>query len=51
VPYMLGDESRQLLEGAGFKVEWHAYPMQHSLCEPEVADLHGWLRRVCDQKA
>jgi len=51
VPYMLGDESRQVLETAGFKIEWHAYPMQHSLCEPEVADLRGWLRRVCDQKA
>jgi phospholipase/carboxylesterase len=47
VPYMLGDESRQLLEGAGYQVEWHAYPMQHSLCEPEVADLHAWLRRTC----
>lgn len=48
VPFPLGEESRQLLEGAGFKVEWHAYPMQHSLCEPEVADLAAWLRRVCD---
>jgi len=46
VPYMLGDESRQLLEGAGFKVEWHGYPMPHALCEEEVADLRGFLRRI-----
>jgi phospholipase/carboxylesterase len=47
VPYPLGDESRRLLEAAGYPVEWHAYPMPHSLCEPEVADIRSWLRRVC----
>jgi len=47
VPYMLADESRLLLEGAGYAVEWHDYPMPHSLCEPEVADLRDWLNRVC----
>jgi phospholipase/carboxylesterase len=43
VPYALGDESRQLLASAGFAVEWHSYPMPHSLCEPEVGDLRRWL--------
>jgi phospholipase/carboxylesterase len=43
VPYPLGDESRRLLEGMGYPVEWHAYPMPHALCEPEVADLRAWL--------
>jgi phospholipase/carboxylesterase len=47
VPYALADESRQLLEAAGFGIEWHSYPMQHSVCEPEVSDLHAWLRRTC----
>ena len=47
VPYPLGDESRRLLESAGYPVEWHSYPMPHSLCEPEVADIRTWLRRVC----
>jgi phospholipase/carboxylesterase len=51
VPYMLGDESRQLLEAAGYSVEWHAYPMPHALCEPEVGDLRAWLRRVCIARA
>ena len=46
VPYPLGDESRQLLQTAGYPVEWHAYPMPHSLCEPEVADIRAWLQRV-----
>jgi len=45
VPYPLGEESRQLLQAAGYPVEWHSYPMPHSLCEPEVADLRAFLAR------
>jgi len=47
VPYMLGDETRALLQGAGYNVEWHDYPMAHQLIEPEIADLRTWLKRVC----
>jgi phospholipase/carboxylesterase len=47
VPFPLGEESRGLLASAGYTVEWHAYPMPHSLCEPEVADMRAWLKRVC----
>jgi phospholipase/carboxylesterase len=47
VPYPLGDESQRLLKAAGYAVEWHAYPMPHSLCEPEVADIRAWLKRAC----
>jgi phospholipase/carboxylesterase len=46
VPYVLGEESRQLLEGAGFKPQWHGYPMAHALCEQEVADLRTFLRGI-----
>jgi phospholipase/carboxylesterase len=46
VPYPLGDESRQLLQAAGYSVEWHSYPMPHSLCEPEVSDIRAFLKRV-----
>jgi len=45
VPYPLGDESRRLLEGSGYKVEWHSYPIPHALCEPEVAAIRAALRR------
>jgi phospholipase/carboxylesterase len=47
VPFPLADESRHILETAGYPVEWHSYPMPHSLCEPEVTDLRAWLKRVC----
>jgi phospholipase/carboxylesterase len=46
VPAALGERSRDLLLSRGYDVEWHAYPMPHSVCAPEVADLRGWLLRA-----
>lgn len=46
VPIALGSESRQLLQSAGYPVEWHEYPMPHSVCEAEVADLRAFLARL-----
>ncbi len=43
VPQALGENSRGWLTQAGFKVEWHTYPMQHSLSADEVHDLATWL--------
>ncbi len=43
VPQSLGERSREWLRTAGFKVDWHTYPMQHSLCGDEVHDLATWL--------
>jgi phospholipase/carboxylesterase len=42
----LGEHTRQLLEAAGYAVEWHAYRMPHSVCPQEVVDIAAWLRRV-----
>ncbi len=38
--------SRQALESAGYKVEWHEYEMPHSVCEEEVNDIRDFLLRV-----
>ena len=46
LPFSMGDESRRVLEGTGYRIEWHTYPMPHSLCEPEVADIRAFLRKV-----
>ena len=43
---ILGQETRQLLEQEGYAVAWHSYPMPHSVCPQEVADIAAWLRRV-----
>lgn len=46
-----GAEARQLLESAGYAVEWHAYAMPHSVCPEEVAAIAAWLRRVLQAPA
>jgi phospholipase/carboxylesterase len=38
--------SRDALKALGYGVEWHAYPMEHSVSAEEVADLRRFLRRV-----
>jgi phospholipase/carboxylesterase len=43
---VLGEQARSSLETAGYPVEWHSYPMPHSVCPQEVADIAQWLRRV-----
>lgn len=45
IPAHQGDASAKLLESSGYKVEWRSYPMPHSVCEEEVADISRWLRR------
>jgi phospholipase/carboxylesterase len=46
VPIARGIASRDLLLSKGHAVEWHDYPMQHSVCAEEVAHLNAWLLRV-----
>jgi phospholipase/carboxylesterase len=43
VPLPLGEGSRELLRARGYDVDWHAYPMPHSVSAPEIDDLRGWL--------
>ena len=41
-----GQTSREQLEQLGYKIEWHDYPMPHSVCPEEVDDLAAWLRKT-----
>jgi phospholipase/carboxylesterase len=43
---LLGEQARATLEASGHPVEWHTYPMPHSVCPQEVADIAQWLRRM-----
>lgn len=38
--------SRNLLMQMNYNVDWHEYPMAHSVCMEEIADLNAWLLRV-----
>ena len=46
VDFRRGLEAKQLLEAGGYPVEWHPYPMPHSVCPQEVVDIANWLRKV-----
>lgn len=49
VPYGLGAASRDALVKLGYAVEWHEYPMQHSVCEQELRDIGIWLAGQLDK--
>jgi phospholipase/carboxylesterase len=41
-----GRASRDQLQALGQPVDWHEYPMEHSVCIEEVQALQQWLRGV-----
>lgn len=41
-----GVASRDALAALGYAIEWHQYPMQHSVCAEEIQDLNRWLLQV-----
>jgi len=43
VPFQAGEQAASLLRELGFQVDWHAYPMPHSVCAEEIRDLGDWL--------
>jgi phospholipase/carboxylesterase len=41
-----GEAARDALLALGQPVQWHPYPMDHSVCLEEVRDLNAWLLTV-----
>ena len=46
IPMKLAEISQQALRRRGYAVEWHSYPMPHSVCAEEVQDLAEFFARV-----
>ena len=46
IPLAHGATSRDLLIQEGYAVEWHEYPMTHSVCAEEISDIGTWLTRI-----
>jgi phospholipase/carboxylesterase len=40
--------SRDRLQALGYRVQWHEYPMEHSVCLEEVQDLNRFLLDVLE---
>ena len=46
IPIERAMASRDALLALGHPVEWHAYPMAHSVCPQQIVDMNAWLLRV-----
>jgi len=46
IPIARARQSRDALVAMGHAVEWHEYPMPHSVCAEEIVDMNRWLERV-----
>jgi len=46
IPLQRAEQSKQLLERLGYKVQWRTYPMPHSVCPEEIADISAFLRQI-----
>lgn len=43
MPLALGTQARDLLQQRGYPLTWQTYPMPHSVCLEEIADIGVWL--------
>ena len=46
IPLSRAEKSRELLVAAGYQVDWHTYPMPHSVCGEEIAGVASFLVRL-----
>jgi phospholipase/carboxylesterase len=46
IPLARAEQSRKALADAGYEVEWHTYPMPHSVCPEEIAQIGAFLVRT-----
>lgn len=43
VPLAWGRNAADVLRERDYAVEWRSYPMEHSVCVEEIADIRAWL--------
>jgi phospholipase/carboxylesterase len=46
IPLARARQARDALTALGYRVDWHEYPMPHSVCDREVLDIGEWLAAV-----
>jgi phospholipase/carboxylesterase len=46
VPFKQGEMTQQQLSRLGFSMDWHVYPMAHSVCAQEIVDIARWLQNA-----
>ena len=46
LPIAAGQHARDIMQKAGFTVQWHEYPMAHAVCAEEISEIRKWLVNV-----
>jgi len=46
IPLAMAEHGREQVAVLGYPIEWHQYPMPHSVSAEEIADIARWLGRV-----
>ena len=46
IPLPRAEQSREVLEKLGYKVQWKTYPMPHSVSPQEITDISDFLVRI-----
>ncbi len=46
LPLAAGQHARDIMQEAGFSVQWHEYPMAHAVCAEEISEIRKWLVNI-----
>ena len=46
IPQAMAEQGRAQLGELGYQIDWHQYPIPHSVSAEEIADVARWLERV-----
>ena len=45
VPFAAGELTYKHLQKANYHVDWHTYPIAHSVSHPEINDIRAWIMK------
>ncbi|TQV87457.1 alpha/beta hydrolase [Aliikangiella coralliicola] len=46
VPVQLGEHCHSALTTQGYQTDFKTFPMEHSVCQPQIEIISGWLQKV-----
>lgn len=46
IPLQTAAASKDFMEKAGYRIDWHEYPMPHAVCNEEIADIRNFIRGI-----
>ncbi len=46
IPIALAETSKMFMEKLGYKIDWHSYPMEHTVIPQEIDDISHWLDKT-----